>query len=224
MMKRMGGWRRLAAVGASLAVLGGLAGCSGNSGGASSPSRASTSAAGVGQRMAPNLTALFQQALKDPKLTPFEREVLTRAARTGRISDADYEEMHNRYARCMKDLGFPQTFTKMPNGIYQIQGSVPADMDEKTFHDTYNAATLKCSYPAIDALYKTQQGNPDLLANPYEVAVRCLVKIGAVPPSYTTDALKADLRSDLSGAPFTVSDPQVNNCLYSAGFAIRTGQ
>lgn len=209
--------RRLAAVAAALALLPGLSACGGGGRPASE-----TSPSSAGQRIAPDLTTMFRQALKNSKLTPFGREALQRAVVAGKISVADYEEAHRRYARCMADLGFHETYAKLPSGTYKINGSLPAGMDPKTFQNKYKEAIDKCSYPTLESLFNTQQNNPNLLANPFKIAVHCLVKAGAVGPDYTPDQLQAALNGDLAKAPFKVSDPRVKNCLAGSGMAVET--
>jgi hypothetical protein len=215
---RLGRIRRWSTVGAIGVVLL-VAGCSGSS---SSTGRASPT---QGQKVATSLVALFRQAQQRPGLSDFEREVLNRAVSSGRIAQADYEEAHSRYARCMKDAGVTETYTKLPNGAYEIHPPL-ADghgTEATAALDRYKTVSDKCArgtMPVVESLFLVQQGNPDLLADPYAVAVRCLVKVGAVSAAYTAEALKKDLQGDAAKASFKIGDPQAHTCLWSAGFAV----
>lgn len=206
-----------------VATLVAAAGCGSGS------SSAGNSASTPGQMMAPNLTAMFRQSLQRRDLSQFERDVLTRAVASGHISQHDYEEAHNRYARCIKDAGFVETYTKMPNGVYEVHPQIGGGQGTQATAavDNYKSVSDKCArgtMPVIEALFLTQRNNPDLLADPHAVAVGCLVKAGLVPPSYTAESLKRDLEGDVSKAPFKASDPKAHNCLWSAGFAVAVGQ
>lgn len=192
------------------------------SGCSSSPNGDNTT---VGQKLAPSLEALFEQALQRPGLSQFERDVLSRAVEAGKIAQADYEEAHSRYARCMKDAGVTETYTKLSNGLYEIHpprvtgnGATAQEAGNR-----YKAVSEKCArgtMPVVESLYLVQQGNPDLLADPFAVAVRCLVKAGVAPADYTPEDLKADQKNLFAQAPYKVSDPQAHACLFAAGFAV----
>jgi hypothetical protein len=177
----------------------------------------------AGEKLAPSLVAIFEQRLEEPNLSDFEREVYERAVETGEISAVDYEEAFNRYQACMLDLGYEDTWVKGPDGIFQItppasiiQGGPEAAeeyMEKGT--DCADGTTMR-----IEANYSQQQNNADLLADPREVAIQCLVEIGAVPADYSPDDLDAELKGDLQKASFDMAEPNANQCLRGAGFAV----
>jgi hypothetical protein len=181
---------------------------------------------GAGQKIAPSLVALFRQTLQRDDLSEFEREVINRAIATGRLSQADYEEAHSRYARCIKDSGVVEVYEKLPNGVYEprtdLSGATDAEADAA--RKRYEVISDRCldGMFVVETLYQTQQGNPDLLVDTFEVAVRCLVKAGLAPVGYTAADLKADVRSRWTNTPYDVNDPQAHTCLWSAGFSVNT--
>ncbi|GAA3219239.1 hypothetical protein ACFP63_16035 [Oerskovia jenensis] len=176
----------------------------------------------AGQKIASSLTALFEQRLEEPDLSDFEREVFERAVETGEISAVDYEEAFNRYQACMLDLGYQDTWTKGPDGLFQITPPASITQDPKAAEE-YMERGSDCAdgtVMRIEATYGQQQNNADLLADPREVAVQCLQTLGAVPADYSPEDLETELQGDLQKASFDAKDPEANQCLRGAGFAI----
>lgn len=66
-----------------------------------------------GARIAPSMSALFDQYLAKDTLSRFERDVLQRARKNGKISAEDYETAHDKQISCMAERGWrepdPQT-------------------------------------------------------------------------------------------------------------------
>lgn len=182
------------------------------------PSGATT--ATPGQRIAGNVAELIEQKLRQPGLSDFEREVLTRSAEAGAVSQADYDEAFRRYEECVSALGYRDTWTQMPNGVYRITppSLVGEDAAKKYIDDTNKCAdgtTMR-----IESVFTAQQSNPDLIADPMVVAIGCLRDRGFVDDSYTPESLDRDLQSGFVQAPFDVADPAVNECLFNAGIAV----
>ncbi|HET9517046.1 MAG TPA: hypothetical protein VFO77_04905 [Actinoplanes sp.] len=174
-----------------------------------------------GERMKP-LVEQFKQAQSRAK-SDFEREALGRAISTGKIDPADYEEAFNRYRRCAQDAGQNETYTKLPNGIYRV--TPPGDMAPDAV-DAYAETMKECASNAglvsLEALYRTQVDNPDLLANPKLIVVRCLVKAGLVPADYTEAKLTTFITGDQEGpGDFDPMSAQAQRCLTAGGIAMR---
>jgi hypothetical protein len=96
----------------------------------------------------------------------------------------------------------------------------------KAITDRYKSVSDKCAIgtiPLVESLFLVQQSNPDLLANPFEQAARCLVKAGVAPAGYSADSLKGDQKSNFTKAPYKVNNATVHQCLWSAGFAVAAG-
>lgn len=192
-----------------------LAGCSGGSD--PKPGRPA-----AGARIAPDMVTLMKQIDRRTDLSPFEREVLTRSIKSGQIADADYEEAHDRYARCVTQAGYKETYTKLANGVYQVHyqpGAAPSTAQAKAWFDA-TGECAKGTLAMIESLYTLQQGNPDLLANPREVVVQCLVQEGLAPADYTVAKLDKDLETALKSAPFKAKDLKVQTCLSNGGLAV----
>jgi hypothetical protein len=175
----------------------------------------------TGERMKP-LVEQFKEAQTRAK-SDFEREALGRAAATGKIDPADYEEAFNRYRRCAQDAGLTETYTKLPNGIYRVtppQNLAPDAVDSyaKTMTDCASDAGLI----SLESLYRTQVDNPDLLANPKLIVVRCLVKAGLVPADYTEAKLTTFITGDLEGeGDFDPMSAEAQRCLTAGGIALQ---
>ncbi|MDR0489569.1 MAG: hypothetical protein LBG99_09330 [Propionibacteriaceae bacterium] len=201
-------------VGVVVLVSGLMAGCTG-----SNPSE-DTSV------LAPNLRAFFQQFLDQPGISDFEREVFTRAVETGGITQEDYDEAFRRYASCMVDKGYHETYERRPDGLMSIRPPQSmVDVSDKEF-DAYAQQMTDCAdgtVMRIEAAYNDQLNNPGLLSDPYEIVVQCLAQSGLVDLSYTPEQFEQDLNSSLKdNAPFDPMDPQVQQCLSGAGIGYVT--
>lgn len=169
--------------------------------------------------LAGSMTELFAQYLDDETLSDFEREVLERAAETGAISQADYDEAFTQYQQCVSDLGYTETWTQLPSGVYQV---TPPLFDSQEATDRYAEQATECAtgtVMVVEALFNQQQVNPDLLSDSRAVAVDCLLEGGFVDGTYTVEDLDRDLETPPE-ASFDVSDPIANACLSSAGYSI----
>lgn len=172
------------------------------------------------ERLATSLVALFEQTLEQEGLSDADREILRRAVDTGTIAPEDYDAAFARYASCMDQAGFPQTWERTRAGLNRITG--PALPDEAAY-DRYVDVSEECGgqhLAVVESLYSVQQGNPDLLADPAAVALQCLRGIGAVDEGYTVEDFARDFDGDLDLLPFDVRDGDVDDCLYGAGFAV----
>lgn len=178
-----------------------------------------------GERLAPSLGALFDQYLARKDLSPFERDVLTRARQSGRIATADYENAHAKEAACMTAAGYDITYKKLPNGLYKNTPHLPTTNDTKKAQaqaDALMTASAECAKHVtmvIEALYTVQQGNPDLFADPFDAAVQCLRKAGLVPGDYTTATFADQYAKSFQQAPFDPNGDPAQACLAGAGIA-----
>jgi hypothetical protein len=174
----------------------------------------------AGEKMKP-LVEQFKEA-RDRATSDFERQALDRAVKSGKIDAADYEEAFSRYRQCARDAGQQETYTKLANGIYRV--NPPANLGDKV--DAYAATMRDCAGKAglmsLEALLRTQVDNPELLADPRLITVRCLVKAGLVPADYTVDKLVAFLRSDLDQkTDFDPMTAEAQSCLTAGGIAVQ---
>jgi hypothetical protein len=176
-----------------------------------------------GARIADSFVTLFQRQLDKETLSDFERDVFTRAVATGRIDPADYEEAHRRYDLCLRDAGVELTYSKGSDGTYLIINPSTGPWSE----DEFESIDYSCYHgvlPNVEALFHLQQNNPDLLADSREVAVRCLLKAGLVPSSYSVDDFGRDAdgvspyEPPFMNAPFDGQDPVAVQCLRGAGY------
>lgn len=180
-----------------------------------------------GTRIAPSMSALFDQYLAKDTLSQFERDVLQRAKKTGKISAEDYETAHDKQAACMAENGWQEQTRKLSNGLYQTTGVTPVPSTDAEVNK-YMEASNTCSEGTskiIESLYQLQQGNPGLLADPYETAVECLKKSSLVDDSYTGRKLENALNGDgaSKGLPFDASSDTAQSCFTGAGLAVNIG-
>jgi hypothetical protein len=170
-----------------------------------------------GERLKP-LVDQFKEALTRAS-SDFERGVLDRAISSGKITAADYEEAFNRYRQCAQDSGITETYTKEPTGFYRIEP--PADIKDidKYMNDT-GVCAKNAGLMSIEALYRTQVDNPDLLGDPREIVVRCLVKAGLVGADYTAEKLMAFVQGGLKTGDFDARAPEAQKCFTAGGIAV----
>ena len=180
----------------------------------------------------PPLTDDWKNILKENDLSDFERTVLTRAVKTGKISRADYEHAYSKYRQCMASRGYRDLrYERQPDGLYKQTDS--ASMTAADF-DAYMDASNACSQGTIsiiEAEYRDQQDNPERYKDQSIVAVQCLRDAGKVDDSYTalhfdtalakTDkGLSGDNYSKLFGFPVHSSDERTLFCLSRGGLSL----
>lgn len=211
---------RLTALAAAAATAALLSGCT-----TPPPAPVPTTPAASGAKLATSLTALFKQTLERDKatLSPFEKDVLTRAVATGRIPAGDYQAAVDKRAACMRDAGYTEASTMLANGLYKVTPTVPSSGDIKKWADAYAAKDKSCSTGTtmvVESLYTVQQGNPDLLSDSYQIAVGCLVRAGLVPATYTAKQLEDWVATHEGNPPFKLSDARAQVCLANGGIAV----
>ena len=78
-----------------------------------------------------SLESIFKSYASREDLDDFERDVLNRAAKTGRIDPTDYEAAHDKYLECMANAGYDEHDTKMPDGLYKSSETMDPNIDSK---------------------------------------------------------------------------------------------
>lgn len=173
----------------------------------------------------PPLTDDWKNILKEEDLSDFERTVLTRAVRTGRISRADYEHAYSKYRQCMVSRGYHDLrYERQSDGLCKQTDS--ASMTAADF-DVYMDASNACSQGTIsiiEAEYRNQQDNPERCKDQGIVAVQCLGDADKVDDPYTAAQFNNSISrynrllqgKDLSkvfGFPVDSNDQQTMFCL-----------
>lgn len=175
------------------------------------------------QFIANSFGEVIDNALGNPHLQEFDREVLERAKKTGRIEQADYDEAYDRFRQCMEASGEPVKLKKFSNGLYRVD-TTPLSEGESL--DSAMEVVTECSdgtIAFIADLYGVQQGNPKLLANPNKIAYECLETKGLVGPEFSleafTDALskpgEPGVRTQ-DRVPFDLYGDEAQGCLIGA--------
>ncbi|MEU7904885.1 hypothetical protein [Actinoplanes sp. NPDC049118] len=170
-----------------------------------------------GERLKPLLDQ-FKEA-RARASSDFERDTLDRAISTGKITAADYEEAFGRYRQCAQDSGITEKYTKEASGFYRIDP--PADIADidKYMNDT-GICAKNAGLMSIEALYRTQVDNPELLADAREIVVRCLRKAGLVGADYTPEKLMAFVQGGLKSGDFDARSPEAQKCFTAGGMTV----
>lgn len=173
----------------------------------------------TGERLAGSFDELLQQYLEE-ETNPFVVKVLSEAIKIGHIAQAQYDEAHRMYAECMVNAGYEEEYTRLASGVIQI---TPPELKDGDAVDVYLETGTECSdeLAPIEALYRAQQGNPDLLADNDEVVVSCLKRSKLVDSSYTTSDFLADLEGLFKNAPFDSNDAAAQECFSAGGYSIK---
>ena len=215
-MRRVGP-RVIAAVVATLWVLG-CSCCSAHLG-TTGAQRQSASSASSQERLASSIGDYIQQQLDTyDSLPDYQRDVLRRSIKRGRISAKDYETAWSDYKQCVLDKGYREVIlVKMYNGVYAEASSTGGT---KRQYEQFDKAENDCRMEyldQIDLLYKIQVGNPSLYADQDEAVVDCLRRKNVVKDSYTAK----DFRREVSSGRHSFDwggNKDANACLVSNGY------
>lgn len=159
-------------IGILLACVLALSGCAAAGGTSDLPSSGPDVRASTGTGWADEFAEARRRATTD-----FERSALA----DGRISDAEFAEMENAFATCMRDRnvafgGFG------PGGGYEFKpGSGTTTEEANTIADECSATS---GLDTIGSLYFAMQRNPQNL-DEAAITAACLVKKKVVPASYS---------------------------------------
>lgn len=167
------------------------------------------------ERIADNITVLFQQTLDEANLNEYGKEIFERAVQTGQISEDDYEDAHATLVSCLDSKGIDITYSKTTTGVYYMNAWVmPDNLTDDYVNREMSACEDEVDWPAIESMYSMQQNDPELYADPDEVIVRCLWDDDIVPTTYTAKDFSRDFPNQ---TPFDKTDPQVLDCLQRGG-------
>lgn len=167
-------------------------------------------------KLAPSLVALYTQWLGTPEATEYDRVVLQEAAETGRITQAQYQEALDLYTTCMSEAGYQLQQTRYPTGVINVQPPSAVD-DAGALMSTDQLCRAQTSMFVVMG-YETQQGNPDLYADPGTIAYTCLKENALIADDVTVEQVSAFLtESHRNQYPFDVYDLRVKSCFYAAG-------
>ena len=158
--------------------------------------------------------AQLKQALQSAT-SDFERKVLKRSIKAGKISESDYRQANEKYQQCMVLKGNDIEFTTdQSTGLMQESMSVADDSQdydsEKVSSDSISCA--KGTNLLIRDLYERMATNPSN-ADEIELIVNCLKRKNLVSQSFTKqDFLTEDAKPQGSSKLDTDSD-EYSQCL-----------
>ncbi|WP_431796037.1 hypothetical protein [Microbacterium enclense] len=167
-------------------------------------------------KLASSLEELLAQWYSSPDATDYDRSVLEEAAETGFITQAQYQHAIDLYASCMSDAGYELQQTRYSTGVINLQPP-PAIDDAGALMASDQLCREQTSVFAVMG-YETQQGNPDLYADPATIAYTCLKEHSLITSDVTVAQVSAFLtESHRNQYPFDVHDLGVKSCFYAAG-------
>jgi len=147
--------------------------------------------------------AQFDQALADPNLSSFQRQVLS----DYQITDAEYQEAVSRYTQCMANDGWQVTFD--PSGGHSTVALPGHAWDqERAAADDTSCSNDSTSY--VMTIYYQLKNNPQGL-NQAGLVRACFQKNGILDASNLSDDL---LQQELVAGTFRASTPQGILCVW----------
>lgn len=188
----------------AIACVIGLAGCSANTAETSND----TGAVDKG-KFASSMTDFIDSLLSDSQYDEEQKEVLRTARQSnGKIPYASYSKAWESYRQCLVDKGYTKPPQNLTNGIYFAPSYISTEgLTEAQAHkleDDIDACRTSRVY-AIDAVYRTQLGNPEFYGDPEVALVDCLHRKNLVPRNYTVEQYKKESDTYLNSTEANVT-------------------
>lgn len=105
-----------------------------------------------------------------------------------RVTDSELAEVRTRFADCLGALGYSEVSFE-PNGAFSVRP--PRGMDEQTDDDNVTTCSDLSGESTVGAMHSWTRRNPENLDDD-TIIVACLIREGAVAPSYTPEQFAAD--------------------------------
>lgn len=193
-----------------LSVVLGLGACSmpgsGNAGASDGGSSSSSSSSGSS-----SYEAELKQALQSAS-SDFERGVLERAVKAGRISESDYREANEKYQECMAAKGDDVEFdTDQSTGLMQEHMNTDDNYDSAKANED-SMACAKGTNLQIRDLYERMVQNPSN-ADEIELVVGCLKRRKLVPDSFTKQDFLTEMGKPEGSSKLDTSSDAFSQCL-----------
>lgn len=201
---------RVVAAAGVLSVVLGLGACSmpgsGNAGASDGGSSSSSSSSGLS-----SYEAELKQALQSAS-SDFERGVLERAVKAGRISESDYREANEKYQECMAAKGDDVEFdTDQSTGLMQEHMNTDDNYDSAKANED-SMACAKGTNLQIRDLYERMVQNPSN-ADEIELVVGCLKRRKLVPDSFTKQDYLTEMGKPEGSSKLDTSSDAFSQCL-----------
>ena len=203
--------RMFAATGVLSAVLG-LGACS-TPGfrSAGTPNETSSTSSSASPSASSSYEAELKQALQSAS-SDFERGVLERAVKAGRISESDYREANEKYQECMAAKGDDVEFdTDQSTGLMQEHMNTDDTYDSAKANED-SMACAKGTNLQIRDLYERMVQNPSN-ADEIELVVGCLKRRKLVPDSFTKQDYLTEMGKPEGSSKLDTSSDAFSQCL-----------
>ncbi|RYQ02253.1 hypothetical protein [Bifidobacterium pseudolongum] len=203
MYKKRRGLMCICALAFAVLAVGTFSACGGgNADAAKEASTASSSIAGMAEKVAPSITARIEFLLDDAQQHPDsvseqQQDILRRALdHDGVIPRGDYDAAWSRYQDCMVAKGYTKPVTEEFTGGLRsnvmhpyMEGSTKAQQS-KFFEDDTSCRQLEYLY--VDEIYRANLGNPNQYTDMDTAVVDCLRRKNLVGKQYTLTQFKQE--------------------------------
>lgn len=203
MHKKLRGLTRTCALAFAVLAVSAFSACAGdNADAAKEASTASSSIAGMAEKVAPSITARIEFLLDDAQQHPGsvseqQQDILRRALdHDGVIPRGDYDAAWSRYQDCMAAKGYAKPVTGVfTDGLRSnvmhpyLEGWTKAQQS-KFFEDDNSCKQLEYLY--VDEIYRANLGNPNQYTDMDTAVVDCLRRKNLVDKQYTLTQFKQE--------------------------------
>ena len=201
MHKKLRGLTRTCALAFAVLAVSAFSACAGdNADAAKEASTASSSIAGMAEKVAPSITARIEFLLDDAQQHPGsvseqQQDILRRALdHDGVIPRGDYDAAWSRYQDCMAAKGYAKPVTGVftdglrSNVMHPYMEGWTKAQQSKFFEDDNSCKQLEYLY--VDEIYRANLGNPNQYTDMDTAVVDCLRRKNLVDNQYTLTQFK----------------------------------
>ena len=147
------------------------------------------------ERIAGSMQDFAKRLLEEngDRMGDVQKAAVERAARTGKVTVADYETGMSGYKQCMLDRGYKEIILIDIGEGLKVEATHKSgtDAQEKKYgDDVWDCISVHSQ--SVGALYKKQIANPSLIKDHYEAVAECLKQKGLVDVSYTADQYRKE--------------------------------
>lgn len=151
------------------------------------------------------LSQMIDEGLANAQ-SDFQKEVLVRAKKTGKISEADWKEANNQTKECMAALGYDIDITYEGSNVLMFmdaEGDEDDPANKKRRQDSMECGDKTSAY--INEIYSYLAGDQPDGDEQLRAVFDCIIENELAPKDTTFDEFEADLEQN-DGEQYGMSD------------------
>lgn len=157
------------------------------------------------QEESDTLTQMIDEGLANAQ-SDFQRKVLEKAKKTGKISEADWKEANNQNKECMASLGYDIEITYEGSKVLMLmeaEGGEDDPANEKRRQDSIECGDKTSAY--INEIYSYLVGDQPDGDEQLRAIFNCIIENELAPKDTTFDEFESDLEQN-DGKQYGMSD------------------